>query len=193
MNMRTLTLALTISALAVLGCGGSPDEAPVVPETASAHDAMPNDAVHGMPADDVHAKAMGSMGGAMHGGGGGVNADIHLDPETAGDWSAVKIRLVELATMAESFHEVPVGGSAVLGDSGLTLLAEAFIPDFVMDENGITSRSAEPANPAARVVISEDGAADYTGWLFAAMPEIHPFPHETYGVVLVEGIPAESR
>ena len=189
--MRITTLCLMITALALVGCGGSTDETAVEPETASSHDAMPDDAIHNMPADDVHANAMGSMGGAMHGGGGGVNAEIHLDPATAGDWSAVKVRLVELATMTESFHEVPVGGSAVLGDSGLTLLVEAFIPDFVMDGSGITSRSAEPVNPAARVVISEDGAADYTGWLFAAMPEIHPFPHETYGVVLVEGIPAE--
>ena len=43
-----------------------------------------------------------------------------------------------------------------------------------MDEGGIMSRSAETQNPAARVVITGDGAADYEGWLFAAMPEIHP-------------------
>ena len=60
-----------------------------------------------------------------------------------------------------------------------------------MDESGITSRSTETHNPAARVVISEEGMADYEGWLFAAMPEIHPFPHDRYQVLLVEGIPAE--
>ena len=62
---------------------------------------------------------------------------------------------------------------------------------FVMDESGITSRSADPNNPAVRVVISENGAVDYEGWLFAAMPGIHPYPHERYRVLLIEGIAAE--
>ena len=60
-----------------------------------------------------------------------------------------------------------------------------------MDEGGITSRSADANNPAANVVITEEGAEDYEGWLFAAMPGIHPFPHEQYQVLLVEGLPAE--
>ena len=87
--------------------------------------------------------------------------------------------------------EVPLGEKVALGESGLTLSADTFVPDFVMDEGGITSRSAETHNPAVRVVISEAGVADYEGWLFAAMPEIHPFPHDRFQVLLVEGIPAE--
>jgi hypothetical protein len=58
-----------------------------------------------------------------------------------------------------------------------------------MDDDGITSRSADANNPAAHVVITEEGVDDYEGWLFAAMPEIHPFPHARYQVLLVEGIP----
>jgi len=190
--MRTLLCITTIAALAALGCGGSTDETTTEPETASAHDAMPSDAIHGMPQDDVHAGAMSkTMGGAMHGGGGGINAEITLDPEIADDWAAIKVRVVELESMTESFYEIPVGGTAPLGDTGLTLEAVAFVPDFVMDGSGITSRSAEPQNPAARIVISEEGKDDYTGWLFGAMPEIHAFPHETYGVMLVEAIPAK--
>jgi len=49
----------------------------------------------------------------------------------------------------------------------------------------------ETLNRAPRIVISEDGMANYQGWLFAAMPEIHPFPHDRYQVLLVEGIPAQ--
>jgi len=188
--MRTLTTCLMITALATLGCGGSSPEPAEEIDTAPAHAEMPQDAVHGMPADDVHAKAMGSTGGGMHMGG-GINAEITLDPEIADDWQAVKVRVVELASMAETFHEIAIGESALLGDTGLTLEVVAFVPDFVMDEGGITSRSAVPQNTAARIVISEDGKDDYTGWLFGAMPEIHAYPHDLYGVVLVEGIPAE--
>jgi hypothetical protein len=128
------------------------------------------------------------MGGAM---GGGINAEVTLDPEIADDWSAIRVRLVDLASGADSTHEIALGEEAVLGDSGLTLRAITFIPDFVMGENGISSRSAVPQNPAARVVIVEEGKADFEGWLFGAMPEIHAYPHDAWGVVLVEGVPEE--
>ena len=77
-----------------------------------------------------------------------------------------------------------------LGDSGLTATALLFIPDFVMGEDGISSRSAEQNNPALRLRVAEDGQPSWEGWLFAALPEIHPFPHDRYAILLVEGIPA---
>jgi hypothetical protein len=178
-----------ITLLAALGCGGSTDRTEI--DTATAHGEMPADAVHGMPNDDVHAGAMDqTMGGGMHGGG-GINAEVTLDPEIADDWRAIRIRLVELETMSESFHEIAIGEAAALGESGLTLRVETFIPHFVMAGDGISSRSAEPQNPAAQIVIIEEGKDDYQGWLFAAMPEIHAYPHPKYGVMLVEGIPAD--
>jgi hypothetical protein len=144
--------------------------------------------VQAMPDDDVHATAMSeSMGGMM----GGLNTDIGLDPEIAGAWSGIRVHVVALETKEGQIFDVALGETVVLGDSGLTLSADTFVPDFVMDESGITSRSAETHNPAARVVIAEEGAADYEGWLFAAMPEIHPFPHDRYQVLLVEGLPSE--
>lgn len=185
--MRNLVFPILIALLAAFGCGGSQTPTGEQPDTAAAHQAMPD--------DDVHASAMGEgmgggMGGAMHQGG-AMNAEVSLDPAIADDWQAIRVRVVDLASGAESVHEIPLGGEAVLGDSGLTLKAVTFVPDFVMGEDGIGSRSAEPDNPAARVVIAEDGQPDYEGWLFGAMPGIHPYPHETYGVVLVEGVPAE--
>jgi hypothetical protein len=143
--------------------------------------------VQTMPDDDVHATAAGGpMGGMM----GGLNTEISLDPEIAGAWTGIRVRVVDSETDQAEIFEVALGETVVLGDSGLTLAADTFVPDFVMDETGITSRSAETHNPAARVVISEEGMEDYEGWLFAAMPEIHPYPHNRYQVLLVEGIPA---
>ena len=190
-NSRTLIL---IALLAALGCGGSATPPADDVEAAASHNGMSNDDVHGamsdMPDDDDHAGAMGqAMGDGMHQGG-GINAEVALDPEIADDWQAIRVRVVELESMNETFHEIAIGQEAALGDSGLTLRAVAFIPDFVMGEDGITSRSADPQNTAARVVIIEEGKADYEGWLFGAMPEIHAYPHELYGVMLVEGVPA---
>ena len=168
-----LALAITFP-LILAGCGAGPE---AVPEEAQT-----------MPDDDVHAAAMGeTMGGMM----GGLNTEIDLDPEIGAAWSGIRVHVVALDTKEGQIFEVALGGTVVLGDSGLTLTAATFVPDFVMGEKGITSRSAETHNPAARVLITEEGADDYEGWLFAAMPEIHPFPHDRYQVLLIEGIPAE--
>jgi len=181
--MRLTGTLVLLTLVAALGCGGSN------PETGADADVPAAPAT--MPDDDVHANAMGqAMAGGMHTGA-GINAEVDLDPEIADDWRAIKVRVVDLSSMTEHEYEVPIGGEAELGDSGLTLRVETFVPDFVMGEDGITSRSAEPQNPAARVVITEAGKPDYEGWLFGAMPEIHPFPHDNYGVILVEAIPAE--
>ena len=173
-NSKTVIL---ITLLAALGCGGS--------ATLPADDVDATAAQDAMPGDDVHASAMGQHQGV------GINAEITLDPEIADDWRAIRIRVVELSSMVETFHEIAIGEEAPLGDSGLTLRVVTFIPDFVMSEGGITSRSAEQQNPAARVVIIEEGKDDFEGWLFGAMPEIHAYPHELYGVMLSEGVPAE--
>ena len=116
---------------------------------------------------------------------------MFIDRKIADDWRAIRVRVVDLSSMAESFYDIPIGEQTPLGETGLSLRAIAFIPDFVMSEGGITSRSAEQQNPAARVVIIEEGKEDYEGWLFGAMPEIHAYPHELYGVMLAEGVPAE--
>jgi len=172
--------------LFLAACGAQPE---------SAGNAAPDDDLHQltaeMPADDVHSTAMGeAMGGAM---GSPLNTEITLAPEIAAAWSGIRLQVVESETGDAEAFDIHLGDTVELGGSGLTLTAVAFVPDFVMDEGGITSRSADPNNPAVRVIISEDGAVDYEGWLFAAMPGIHPYPHERYRVLLVEGISAEGE
>ena len=174
--MRYLTAITLALALVLAGCGAG----------SNTGQNQSNSTTQAMPADD--ADAMGeSMGGLM----GGVNTEIEIEPEIADAWSGIRLHVVDSETGETENFDVVLGETAVLGDSGLTLSADIFVPDFVMDEGGITSRSAETHNPAARVVITEEGKTDYEGWLFAAMPEIHPYPHDRYQVLLVEGIPAE--
>ena len=144
----------------------------------------------GMPDDDVHARAMSeAMGGSDHSM--GINRQVNLPEEIRSAWRGVSIRVVDTTTGVAETFEVELGSTASLGNSGLSLLAETFIPAFVMDDGGITSSSAEPTNPAVHVVITEEAQEPYHGWLFATMPEIHPFPHDRYQVLLVEGIPSE--
>ena len=182
--MRSSLFQIIPLVLVLAACGAQPE---------TAGNAAPDDDLHQMtaemPADEVHSTAMGeAMGGAM---GSPLNTEITVAPEITAAWSGVRLQVVESETGDAQAFDIPLGDTVELGGSGLTLTAVAFVPDFVMDEGGITSRSADPNNPAVRVVISEAGAADYEGWLFAAMPGIHPYPHERYRVLLVEGVPAE--
>jgi hypothetical protein len=165
-----LTLALVVT---LAGCGAKPDSAA---ENLAVEQTIPD--------NDANSPAMGGMMA-------GLNTDIAIDPDIINAWSGIRIRVIEIETGSEQTFESPLGAADLLGDSGLVLTVETFIPDFVMDEDGITTRSGETDNPAARVIISEDGMADYEGWLFAKMPEIHPYPHTRYQVLLVEGIPSK--
>ncbi len=120
----------------------------------------------------------------------GLDTQISLPPEIENAWSGIRIRVIRVEDQSSETFEVQLGGSTVLGESGLILSAESFVPDFVMDEDGITSRSEATDNPAARVQISDGGSFQYEGWLFAAMPGIDADPHPVYQIQLLEGIPA---
>jgi hypothetical protein len=160
--------------LIFFGCGGVPETDHRVNEDPSARQPTATTAT----ADAI---AMANVG---------FDTPATVSPEIADAWAGVRIRVIDRETGAEQTFDIPLGGADLLGDCGLVLSAGVFLPDFILDEDGITSRSTEPLNPAVRVVISEDGMEDFEGWLFAAMPEIHPYPNPRYEVLLVEGIPA---
>ena len=192
--MRYLTTTILILAVPFLGCTQRtqhPDDPNDQVDRAPTHLAAPDDGFHGtvdsMPNDDTHAQAMAEIRGARRP---GVNTDIRLPEEILAGWTGVRVRVVDSTTGGSERFEIPLGQATSLGDTGLTLVADSFVPDFVMDESGITSRSVNTENPAVHVVISEQGSEPYQGWLFAAMPDIHPYPHDRYRVLLEEWIPA---
>jgi hypothetical protein len=120
----------------------------------------------------------------------GLNTDLELDEAVRNAWNGVILEVGEPEGPGVRY-ELVKGAATALGDTGLTATLIEFVPDFEMGEGGITSRSNEANNPAARVRIVEEGRPEYVGWLFAEMPAIHPFPHETYKVVLIEGVSKE--
>jgi hypothetical protein len=118
-------------------------------------------------------------------------SEVTLDASVAEAWTGVRIEVSDHSSGDSATYEAELGRPEVLGDTGLTVVAETFLPDFVIDDGVIHNRSTEPHNPAVKVTIHETGTADYRGWLFAAMPGIPPYPHPQYRVTLVEGIPAQ--
>lgn len=173
--MRLTALAL-IGLVSVTACSPRP----------AAPTAEPTPAAAAAPDDDLH-RGLITMKPTHEG---QLETGVTLADDVRAAWSAIRVRVTDRSSGDVEVFDVALGDRATLGDSGLALTAVAFVPDFVMDERGITSRSAEPANPAAQVVIVEGDGEPFAGWLFAAMPEIHPFPHDRYEVVLQEGVPA---
>jgi hypothetical protein len=183
---KIAVMLLAVASLGLASCGAGPDvasdRAAEKAESAAPARIAPNDPIHGGAES-----APGMPPGTPR-----LNTEIQLPDEVWANWSGVRVRVEDTLTKTSTTYDVLFSETMELGDSGLELEAIVFIPDFVMDESGISTRTAEPNNPAARVVITEEGSEPYEGWLFAVMPEIHPFPHPRYQVLLEEGIPADS-
>jgi hypothetical protein len=84
--------------------------------------------------------------------------------------------------------EVPLGGSADLPGSSLSVSADVYLPAFTMSSDMITSSGIEPENPAARIRVAENGKVLFTGWVFKRFPDVHPFSHPRFSLRLDGGV-----
>ncbi len=176
--MRSILFLTLLTTLSLFGCGGNETTTDLAPPTTT-----------DVPADEGPSNMMGAMmGGGNHDM--GLNTDITLADEVAAAWRGAVIQVAGPEGEPQRY-DLPFGEAVALGDTGLKATALVFVPDFVMGEDGITTRSADAVNPALRLLVIEEGKPDYEGWLFAAMPEIHPFPHDTYSILLADGLAAE--
>lgn len=105
-------------------------------------------------------------------------------------YTGVQIRVEKKAGGEPKMFDVPFNKPTPLGDTGLIIEIIAYMPNFFMDQTRISSIGTEPINPACKYTVKEDGKEDYSGWLFAKMPEVHPFPHDVYKISLSAGIKA---
>ncbi len=123
----------------------------------------------------------------------GMDAAIRLSGAVTARWTGMKIGVIDLQARKETAYVVSSGQDFTVPGSGLTVRVLALVPDFTLDNGVITSHSDEPANPAAKVLITEGGRQLYRGWLFARFPESHAFEHPRFTVRLLELEPARAR
>ncbi|MBF0553090.1 MAG: DUF2155 domain-containing protein [Nitrospirae bacterium] len=125
-----------------------------------------------------------------HGGGEGEKHQIEVvvPDNVKGKWEAVKLSIADKKTNKTQDITVKLGSEYKIPDSSVTIIPVVFLPDFRMDSLTITSISAELNNPAANVIISEAGKELFKGWLYSKYPDIHPFQHDRFAVVMLEGI-----
>ncbi len=115
---------------------------------------------------------------------------VVVPAQVQGKWKAVQIEVADKNAHLKKVYSVKIGSDFKLPGSDLTLKVETFLPHFVMEGTTLTSQSNDLVNPAAQLVIRENGKEIYKGWLFSLYPATHAFQHPQYGFTLVDYQPA---
>ncbi len=103
-------------------------------------------------------------------------------------WKAVKIEVEFKEKKSKKTFTIPLNSEFKVPDTDLTLKVGSFLPHFAMAADQITSNTNSPENPAAQLEVFQGGKEIFHGWLFSLHPTVHPFAHDKYGVILLEGV-----
>jgi hypothetical protein len=132
------------------------------------------------------------QGGAMQGGGGqgqvAVPTQLEVPDAVKEAYSGIVFLWRDSSSGKEGKLEVPLGGSAPLAGSGLTVFADTYLPAFTMTSEVITSSGSGEENPAARIRVNEGDKEIFSGWIFKRFPDAHPFTHPRFALRLEGGI-----
>ena len=128
-------------------------------------------------------------GGAARGAGAKVPSRLEVPDAVVQAYSAIMLAWKDASSGKSGTLEVPLGGSAALPGSSLTVSAEVFLPAFTMNAQVITSDGIEQANPAAQIRVTENGKEIFAGWVFKRFPDAHPFTHPRFSLQLDGGVP----
>lgn len=118
----------------------------------------------------------------------GTEAIVSIPPEVREKWKAIKISVMNKNDMVTKDYIIKLGDTIEIPDTKLSINALEFVPSFAMQGLVIISASNEPNNPAAKVMISEDGREMFRGWLFQKFPNTHAFSHPDYAITLSGGV-----
>ncbi len=140
---------------------------------------------HGGPASAPH-----QMGGET--GMGKTPKQVVVPDDIKDKWKTLSILVTDKTSGKAVSYEVKPNSEFEVPDTSLKLIVGAFLPDFSMGGQEITSASSVPNNPALQIVIQERGEEKYSGWLFSKFVGMHAFEHEKYSVILEDKFGAET-
>jgi hypothetical protein len=103
-------------------------------------------------------------------------------------YSGLRLKWKDSSDGREGTVEVPLGKSAPIPGSDLSVRADAFLPAFSMTADAITSTGVEEENPAARIAVLQKGQEIFSGWIFTRFPDVHPFEHPRVSLRLEGGV-----
>jgi len=117
-----------------------------------------------------------------------VDRTVVVPKEVKAKWSAVKIRVEDKAAKTGKDYTVAVGSDLAIPNTSIKVKVLAFLPDFRMGDKDITSASDKPNNPAAQIVVQEQGKEEWKGFIYSMHPGIHPYQHEKITITLLGGV-----
>jgi hypothetical protein len=115
---------------------------------------------------------------------------INVPKEIADKYKSVILGVKNANAGLDIQTEVLIGQKAEIQGTPYTVLVEHFIPEFVIDANGVyTTRSAEENNPAAKIKVFEAGEEVFNGMLYKNFPDMHgSFAHPDYELTLIKSV-----
>ncbi|GBE01770.1 hypothetical protein BMS3Bbin06_01145 [bacterium BMS3Bbin06] len=113
---------------------------------------------------------------------------IVVPDSVRGKWESVKIEITNKTAKKKETVTIRLNSDYPIPGSSLKIKVGEFLPDFRMDGLTITSASDAPKNPAVHITVYDGDKEIFKGWLYSKFPSIHPFQHEKYGFMLIEGI-----
>ena len=128
---------------------------------------------------------------AMHSGKNMTKFDrpIRIPEEVQKTWKSAQIEIVDKTT-GKAVKEFKVHNGETVNYGGLEIKVLYIVPHLVLD-NGYTSASNEPQNPAILVVVKENGKTIYAGPIYQKFPTMYNINHPRYEIIL-KGISKSS-
>jgi len=117
-----------------------------------------------------------------------VDRKVVIPKEVKAKWSGVKLHIEDKTAKTSKDYTVAVGSDVSIPNTKIKVKVLAFLPDFRMGEKDITSASEKPNNPAAQIVVQEQGKEEWKGFIYSMHPGIHPFQHERISITLQGGV-----
>jgi hypothetical protein len=117
-----------------------------------------------------------------------VERKVIVSKEVTAKWKAVKLAVENKAAKTTKEYTVNIGSELAIPDTKMTVKVLAFLPDFKMSDKEFYSVSEKPNQPAAQIAVTDNGKEIFNNWLFSLQPAVHPFQHESIGIVLVGGV-----
>ena len=196
---RFLILALIFIFGGSVGCSIGTDKSTPLPEKSLNQLRFNTEG----PLLELESKAPSAKAILTEGSGTGVNGHPQIDDnkiiprtivvpsEVEGRWKAVKILIRNKKNEERGgIQIVELGTSIIPDDSELKVTVGPFLPNFMMDKKTYTSVGNEELNPAARLIVEENGKIIYKGWAFKKFPSMYAFEHKIFSIKLLGAIPA---
>ncbi|MCA1933100.1 MAG: hypothetical protein LDL13_05955 [Calditerrivibrio sp.] len=101
-------------------------------------------------------------------------------------FKAVEIEIKDKNTNKVTTVKASIGQKTSVPNTDITIFVEAYLPDFNMGTENITSASDEEKNPAVKILV-ETKENKHEGWIFKNF-DIHKIEDPNYDFSLVGGV-----